>query len=136
MTANVNKCVVLVCSEDENIVTFKSKWGKDELPIVDQYMNLVEICKDCSWGARIARVLRRGKLHVGEMGAITRIEKTSWTGQSSLKSYLVNHCKSVYTIVVTNPDTPVLVQNKTVYENSSLFFRLDRSESCYPIRHP
>ena len=34
--ANVNKCAVLVCSEDEKkLVEFKYKWGGEELPIVD-----------------------------------------------------------------------------------------------------
>ena len=58
MTANVKKCAVLVCSEDNevNTVSFKSKWGEDELPIVDQYNTCylgVEISKDCSWDAHI-----------------------------------------------------------------------------------
>ena len=50
MTANVNKCALVVCNEDKvNPVNFKWKWGEDELPIVDQYIYLgVEISKDCS----------------------------------------------------------------------------------------
>ena len=41
MTANVKKCAVVVCNEDKvNPVNFKWKWGKDELPIVDQYTYL------------------------------------------------------------------------------------------------
>ena len=47
MTANVKKCAVVVCNEDKvNPVTFKWKWGEDELPIADQYTYLgVEISK-------------------------------------------------------------------------------------------
>ena len=50
VTANVKKCAVVVCIEDKvNPVTFKWKWGGDELPIVDQYTYLgVEISNDCS----------------------------------------------------------------------------------------
>ena len=46
----MKKCAVVVCNEDKvNPVNFKWKRGKDELPIVDQYMYLgVEISKDCS----------------------------------------------------------------------------------------
>ena len=41
MTANVKKCAVIVCNEDKvNPVNFKSKWGEDELRIVDQYTYL------------------------------------------------------------------------------------------------
>ena len=33
---DVNKCVVVVCNEDEvNPVNFSWKWGEDELPIED-----------------------------------------------------------------------------------------------------
>ena len=36
VTANVKKCAVVVCNEDKlNPVTFKWKWGEDELPVVD-----------------------------------------------------------------------------------------------------
>ena len=47
MTANVKKCAVVVCNEDKvNPVTFKWNWGKDALPIADQYAYLsVEISK-------------------------------------------------------------------------------------------
>ena len=50
VTANVNKCAVLVCNEEkEKPVEFKWKWGGEELPIVDQYTYLgVEISKKCS----------------------------------------------------------------------------------------
>ena len=38
MTANVKKFGVAVCNEDKvNLVTFKWRWGEDELPIADQY---------------------------------------------------------------------------------------------------
>lgn len=72
VTANVKKCAVVVCNEDkENPVTFKWKWGEDELPIVDQYTYLgVEISKDCSWDTHIAKVIGKGKAHVGKMDAI------------------------------------------------------------------
>ena len=45
VTANVKKCVAVVCNEDKvNPVTFQWKWGEDELPITDQYTYLgVEI---------------------------------------------------------------------------------------------
>ena len=68
-----------------NPVNFKWKWGKDELPIVDQYTYLgVEISKDCSWDAHIhiAKVIGKGTSQVGKMDAIltdshvdTRINK-------------------------------------------------------------
>ena len=63
MTANVKTCAVVVCNEDNVIrVNFKWKWGEDELPIVDQYTYLcVEISKDCSWDAHIAKVIGKGK---------------------------------------------------------------------------
>ena len=39
--------------------------------IVDQYTYLgVEISKDCSWDTRIAKIIGKGKAHVGMMGAI------------------------------------------------------------------
>ena len=46
-TANVKNCAVVVCNEGKvNPVTFKWKWGEDELPIADQYTYLgVEISK-------------------------------------------------------------------------------------------
>ena len=41
-----------------NPVNFKWNWGQDELPIVDQYAYLgVEISGDCSWYARIGKVI-------------------------------------------------------------------------------
>ena len=56
VTANVKKCavvVVAVCNEDKvNPVTFKWKWGEDELPIADRHRYLgVEISKEWSWDA-------------------------------------------------------------------------------------
>ena len=70
--ANVKKCAVVVCNEDKvNPVNFKWKWGEDELQIVDQCTYLgVEISKDCSWDAHIAKVIEKGKSQVGEMDAI------------------------------------------------------------------
>ena len=54
-----------------NPVTFKWKWGEDELPITDQNTYLgVEISKDRSWDAHIAKVIGMGKAHAGEMDAI------------------------------------------------------------------
>ena len=56
VTAKVKKCN----EEKVNPVTLKRKWGEDDLPIVDEYMYLgVEISKDCSWDAHIAKV-RKG----------------------------------------------------------------------------
>ena len=41
MTANVKKRAVVFCNEDKvNLVNFSWKWGKDELPIADQYTYL------------------------------------------------------------------------------------------------
>ena len=57
--------------DEEKPVTFKWKWGEDELPIADQYTYLgVEISKECSWDAHIAKVIGKGKAHVGKMAAI------------------------------------------------------------------
>ena len=40
-TARNSSTVVVVCNEDKvNPVTFKWKWGEDELPIADQYTYL------------------------------------------------------------------------------------------------
>ena len=63
VTANVKNYAVVVCNEEKsNRVYFKWQWGEDEFPIVDQYMYLgVEISKDCSWDAHIAKVIRKGK---------------------------------------------------------------------------
>ena len=71
MTANVKKCAVIACNEDKvNPVTFKWKWGEDELPIADQYTYIgVEISKECSWDAHIAKAIGKGKAHVGKMDA-------------------------------------------------------------------
>ena len=42
-----------------------------KLPIVEQYTYLgVEISKDCSWNAHIAKVQGKGKAHVGNIAAI------------------------------------------------------------------
>ena len=64
VTANVKKCavVLVVYNEDKvNPVNFKWKWGEDELPIADPYTYLgVEISKDCSWDAHIAKVIGKG----------------------------------------------------------------------------
>ena len=46
VTANLKRCAaVVVCNEGKvNPVTFKRKWGEDELPMADQYTYLgVEI---------------------------------------------------------------------------------------------
>ena len=55
VAANVNKCAVLVCNEDEKKpVEFKWKWEGEELPIVDQHTYLgAENPKNCSWDAQI-----------------------------------------------------------------------------------
>lgn len=46
----MNEGVVFVWDRDEkNPVQFKWKWGKEDLPIVDQYTYFgVEICTNCS----------------------------------------------------------------------------------------
>ena len=71
-TARNSSTVVVVCNEDKvNPVTFKWKWGEDELPIADQYTYLgVEISKEWSWDAHIAKVIGKGKAHVGKTNAI------------------------------------------------------------------
>ena len=57
--------------DEEKPVTFKWKWGEDELPIADQYTYLgVEISKECSWDAHTAKVIGKGKAHLGKMDAI------------------------------------------------------------------
>ena len=54
-----------------NLVKFKWKWGEDDLPIVDQYTYLgVDISKDCSWDAHIAKVIGTGKSQLGKTDAI------------------------------------------------------------------
>ena len=72
VTANVKKCAVVVCIEDKvNPAKFKRKWGEDELPIVDQFTYLgVELSKDCSWDAHVAKVTGKGKSQVRKMNAI------------------------------------------------------------------
>ena len=69
MTANANKCAVVVCNKDKgNPVILKWNWGEDELWIVDQYTYLgVDISKDCSWDAHTTG---KGKSQVGKMDAI------------------------------------------------------------------
>ena len=72
VTANVKKCAVVVCNEDKvTPVNFKRKWGEDELKIIDQHTYLgVEISKDCSWNAHIAKVIGKGQSQVDKMDAI------------------------------------------------------------------
>ena len=54
-----------------NLVTFKWKWREDEVPIADQYTHLgVDISKDCSWDAHIAKLVGKGQAHVDTMDAI------------------------------------------------------------------
>ena len=49
----------------------KWKWREDELLIVDQYTYLgVDISKDCSWDAHIAKAIGKGKSQVVKMDAI------------------------------------------------------------------
>ena len=61
--ADVKQCAVVVCNEDKlKPVTFKWTWVEYELPIVDQCTYVgVELSKDCSWYARIAKVIGKGK---------------------------------------------------------------------------
>ena len=68
----MRKYAVVVCNEDKvNPGNLKRKWGEDELPIVDQYTYLgVEISKDCSWDAHVAKVIGKGTSQVGKMDAI------------------------------------------------------------------
>ena len=63
---------MVVYNEDKvNPVNFKWKSGGDELPIADQYMYLgVEISRDCSWDAHVAKVIGKGKSRVSKMDAI------------------------------------------------------------------
>ena len=45
--------------------------GEDGPPIIDQYTYLgVEISKDCSWDAHIAKIIEKGKAQVDKMDAI------------------------------------------------------------------
>ena len=47
------------------------KWGADELPIVDQCTCLgAEISKDRSWDTHTAKVIGKGRAHVGKMDVI------------------------------------------------------------------
>ena len=72
VTVNVKKCAVVVGNEDKvNPVNFSWKFGEDELPMVDQYTYLgVDISKYFSWDTHIAKVIGKGKAHVGKMDAI------------------------------------------------------------------
>ena len=72
LSANVGKCAVVVCNEDKkNPVEFKWKWGEEELPVVDKYTYLgVEISKECSWDAHIAKLIGKGKAQIGKMDEI------------------------------------------------------------------
>ena len=62
----------MVCNEDKkNPVEFKWKWGEEELPVVDKYTYLgVEISKECSWDAHIAKLIGKGKAQIGKMDEI------------------------------------------------------------------
>ena len=43
-------------------------WIEHKLPIVDQYTYFgVDTSKDCSWDARIAKIIGKGKTHVGKI---------------------------------------------------------------------
>ena len=70
-TTNVKKCAVVVCNEYEvSTKRFSWEWGEDELPIVDEYSYLgVDIKKQYYWDTHIARVIGKGKAHVGKMDA-------------------------------------------------------------------
>ena len=47
-----------------------SNGSGSESPIADQYTYLgVEISKECSWDAHVAKVIGKGKAHVGKMDA-------------------------------------------------------------------
>ena len=64
MTANERKQVV-VCNEVKvKPAALKWKWGEDELRIADQYTYLgVEVSKECSWGAHIAKLIKKRVKH-------------------------------------------------------------------------
>ena len=72
----MKKCAVVVCNEDKvNPVNFKWMWGEDDLPVVDQYTYLgVEMSKDYSWDAHVAKVIGKGKSQVGKMDAILTLD--------------------------------------------------------------
>ncbi|CAB1102180.1 unnamed protein product [Ectocarpus sp. CCAP 1310/34] len=72
LSANVGKCAVVVCNEDKkNPVEFKWKWGEEELPVVDRYSYLgVEISKECSWDAHMAKLIGKGKAQIGKTDEI------------------------------------------------------------------
>ena len=54
-----------------NPVTFKWRWGEDELPIADRYTYFgVDISIDCFWDAHTAKVVRNGEVRVGKMDEI------------------------------------------------------------------
>ena len=56
VTANVNKCGVVVHNEDGESGKFSWKWGEEEVPVVDQYTYLgVDISKYCSRDAHTAK---------------------------------------------------------------------------------
>ena len=66
MESDSERVRVVVCNEDKaNPVTFNWRWGEDDLPIVVQYTYLgVEMPKDCSWDAHVAKVIGKGKAQV------------------------------------------------------------------------
>ena len=52
-------------------MNFNWERGENDLPIGDQYTYPgVEISKDCSWDAHIAKVIGKGKTRVGKTDAI------------------------------------------------------------------
>ena len=54
-----------------NLLSFKWKWGEDELPIVEQYTYLCEeIPKYSSCDAHIGKEIGKGKSQEGKMDAI------------------------------------------------------------------
>ena len=110
VTENVKKCAVVVCNEDKvNPVHFQMEVGKDELPIVDQYTYLgVEVSKDCSWGAYIAKVIGKGKSQVGKMDAILTVP------------HLDNRIKIC---ILINVIVPKLQYAKKVWEGNAEFVK-------------
>ena len=70
MIANVNKCAVIVCNEEEKDATdFKYIWGNEKPPMADQYTSVgVEYPNsDCFWDAYMGKVVKRGKGQTGKM---------------------------------------------------------------------
>ena len=54
-----------------NPVNFGWKRGEDEVLMVDRYTYLgVETSNDCSWDTHIAKVIGKGKTHVGKTDAM------------------------------------------------------------------